>query len=169
MKKGVQLFNAGDVVHIVGRRVSNILTAGACLPPILIVAYAADGMWEGKDGSRPMYVGYAVVSLSDLTRSDKEAGLPGCHYVRDAQWLARDNALLLEGDMVVTDEVFYLLECMFPHTEVVGRVSEEVLAESARKREDFSAFARIPEDAMHTRMNLHNATLVANKAFLATL
>jgi hypothetical protein len=159
MKKGIEQFTPGEVLYV----------AGASLPYILIVSYEAEGLWEGEDGSSPMYVGYAVVSLSDFTQSDKEEGLLGCHFVRDAQWLARDETLLLEGDMVVTDQVMYLLECMFPHAEVVRRVSEEVLAESERKREDFSAFARIPEDVMLARMNLRNATLVASKAFLATL
>ena len=149
----------GDVVFV----------AGACLPYVLITGFEPNGLWEGEDGSRPMYVGYCMEQLGEFTVRDRECGLPRCHLVRDAQWMSRDSALTDEGDMVVTDHVFYLLECMLERAEVAGRVSNDALAGISHKLQDFSALSLLSDEDWEVRMGLRSATLVALDQLLEEL
>jgi hypothetical protein len=157
MSELVTDIKAGDVVHI----------AGGCLPHILIDSYESEGLWEGMDGGRPMYVGYALAQLSDFSEADRAAGLPGCHFVRDAQWHHRNPLLTTEGDLVVTDQPVYLLECMLGEVMVVGRVTDDTHRDAAEKRLNMlDTLDCLTEEDLQPRDTLRQATLLALQAWL---
>lgn len=118
-------FTAGDVVHV----------AEACLPYLVIEDFYPDGE---EEGGAPTYTTRPLQPLSDFSRADKEAGLPGCRFVRNHEWLWEDEIREAEGeDLVITGRVIRLVvedpRDFSERVRIVGRISPGALDALQRK------------------------------------
>lgn len=134
---------AGDVVRV----------AGTGLFPLLLVEWFEDGMWEGKDGSRPMWVALPLVTLDSFTTHHREVGLPGCHFVRDHEWQEKiiDELPEEEAGWVVLDCTLYVLEPMLDRVEKVGRVTEDALDAAEEKQAAAVGYERLSSQDLENR------------------
>ena len=113
------MFKVGDVVYLEGTGLN-----------VVLAEYHPEGLWEGPDGNRQMFLAYCLEATSSFPEEDREMGIPYFYYLRDGDWLERDEILELTSDMYITNHHVYFLECMFERGKVVGRVREEAVEEA---------------------------------------
>ena len=134
-------FQAGDVIHL----------QDAGLPYIILVDHYPDGLWEDADG---LFVGYCLEHFNNIPRKDREVGIPYFYFVRDTDWVEKDEVLEEEGDFFITDQVFYFLECMFQKATVVGKV-EESAVDIALQRHHVDWYPELSDEYKETVLGLH--------------
>lgn len=143
----------GDVIYV----------DEACLPPLVISAYYPEGENEGDP---PTYIAHPLQSLSNFSRADKEAGIPGCSYIRNTDWIWRDLTEGEEEDLVITSRTIRLFakdtKDFSEGVHVVGKVSNRVFPKLQEKILDLafdedSPFHHLTEEDLRPRKDFDSA------------
>ena len=142
------MFEVGDVVYLEGTGLN-----------VVLAEYHPEGLWEGPDGNRQMFLAYCLEATTTFPEEDREKGIPYFYYLRDGDWIERDEILELSGDMYITDHHLYLLECMFEQGKVVGKIAVDAITEATHRQmnlEDgpkFSSYFEGVQLAIHEQVH----------------
>ncbi|QQS61234.1 MAG: hypothetical protein IPN70_05105 [Candidatus Moraniibacteriota bacterium] len=150
----------------------------ACLPSLVVIEFFPDG--DGYEGdTSPTYLVRPLMPLCEFSEADKQAGLPGCHFVRDGEWLWRNEEMFFlegDGDLVLTERILWIRvsdpEEFSDKVHVIGKVSPTALRAVQKKilelilNED--SFSSMKKEDLLPRVNFQGAIDFALESWSAS-